>query len=107
MYWRPEAYEVLGDRDDKERARIVAAAVEKYGRGESGIIYVLFVLTVGIAVAMYPLFPAQLGLRLRVALAALPGIALTCAYMLWRINGPVRRAVERYLADEQDSGVRD
>jgi hypothetical protein len=102
MYWSSLKYPSLRHLPPAERQAVVQAALKKYGRGSSKRFFiVLAVVIMGGAVAGARAFPrASFGdWRLWVGLAA--AAAVLYGYLLWEINGPMYRAVEKYQADRK------
>jgi hypothetical protein len=99
MYWRSGQYEVLRGRDREARQRVVREALTKYGRSTSRRFALVLVglIATGVAIASNRFSLATTSLWKIVALA-IGGAALFYVYLLWEINGPIRVAVEKYLA---------
>ena len=99
MYWRSGQYEILRGRDRHDRQRIVREALSKYGRSTSrrfALVMVGLVVTgVGIASDRWSLATVS---AWKIVALAVCGAALFYVYLLWEINGPIRVAVEKHLA---------
>lgn len=98
MYFRTSQFPPLKHRPRKEQQRIVADAMKEHARGTGWRFAAALLLVVVLALGL-----AYVGVRYRLPAwstaveAVIVGLALY-GYLLWEINGPVRRAVEKYLA---------
>ena len=102
MYWRSGQYESLGGRDRKDRQRIVREALAKYGRSTSRRFTLVLagLVATGVAVASNRWSMATVSAWKVIGLAV-AGAALFYGYLLWEINGPIRAAVDKYLAEKR------
>lgn len=105
MYWTSGQYQSLQGRDRQDRQRTVREALAKYGRSTSRRLTLVLVglVATAVAIASNRWSLATLALWKVIALAV-GGAVLFYAYLLWEINGPIRAAVEKYLAEGR--GVR-
>jgi hypothetical protein len=104
MYWRSGQYGILKRHPPDERLAIVQAAVRKYGRGYSRRFLLAVALLLGLVItSVRRIAPRSLS-DWRVWGVAVIGGTLFYLYLLWEINGPVRVAVERYVAEGKSSG---
>jgi len=106
MYWRSGQYEALRGRDRGDRQRIVREALTKHGRSTSRRLTLILVglVATGVAVASNRWSSLATLPWWKVGGLAVAGAALFYGYLLWEINGPIRVAVEKYLA--QGRGAR-
>jgi hypothetical protein len=100
VYWRSGQYEVLRGRAPKDRDRIVRDALTKYGRNTSRRF--LFVVALWFGATITSILRARRFALTDWKLWLIPvvGGLLFYAYLLWEINGPIRRAVEKVVADK-------
>jgi hypothetical protein len=100
MYWRSGQYEVLRGRAPKDRDRIVRDALTKHGRATSRRFLLFVALWFGGTIASI-LRTRRFALSdWKLWLLPVVGGVLFYAYLLWEINGPIRRAVEKAVADK-------
>ena len=101
MYWRSGQYEVLRGRAPRDRDRIVRDALTKYGR-PTGRRF-LFVVASWFGATITSILRARRFALSdwRLWLIPVVGGLLFYAYLLWEINGPIRRAVEMVVAKER------
>lgn len=102
MYWSSLQYPSFRKLPRAERQAVLQAALKKHGRGSSKRFFiVLAVIIMGAAVTGTRAFPhASLSDWHLWALLVAAG-AVLYAYLLWEINGPMHRAVQKYLADRK------
>ncbi|HXJ20498.1 MAG TPA: hypothetical protein VMT03_09710 [Polyangia bacterium] len=100
MYWRSGQYEALRGRDRNDRQRIVGEALKKYGRSTSRRFALVLV---GLVATVFGIFSKTSSMTAlspwKVVAGAVLAGALFYVYLLWEINGPIRAAVEKYLAE--------
>ncbi len=100
MYWRTGQYEVLRGRAAKDRDGIVRDALAKYGRATSRRFLFVVAWWVGGTIAGILHTRRSAVSDWKVWLIPVAGGVVFYAYLLWEINGPIRRAVERVVADK-------
>jgi hypothetical protein len=104
MYFSTANYPALRGKDKRTIATVVSAALRRHDRWANwrfwGVLGLLLMLSIGPAA-----FDESLQLPDRfVPAAALSAGLMFWAYLLWEINGPIYRAVQKYLAGAGDPG---
>jgi hypothetical protein len=107
VYWSSQRYPSLRRFPPEQRSTIVQKALKKYARGSARRFFVALAMLLMAAAVGASRTARRMPLsdwRIWGALAA--AAALFYGYLLWEINGPVRRAVDRYAAEEDDAPKR-
>jgi fucose 4-O-acetylase-like acetyltransferase len=102
VYWRSGQYEGLRRRDPQARQRILREAVGKYGRSYTRRFTLILAGVVATAIWMATRRSWMNASPWRVAAVAVGAGVFLYGYLLWEINGTIRRAVERYLSERRD-----
>jgi hypothetical protein len=102
VYWRSGQYGILQQYPPKERVGIVRAAAAKHGRGYGARFLLAFATYAAAVLASARYIAPRSVWDWRVWAILVGGGVLFYGYLLWEINGPMRAAVERYLAEEGD-----
>jgi hypothetical protein len=101
MYWRSGQYEVLRGRAPRDRDRIVRDALTKYGRATSRRFLLVVACWFGATIAGILRTRRFAFSDWKLWLTPVVGGVVFYAYLLWEINGPIRRAVEKVIADKR------
>jgi hypothetical protein len=101
MYWRSSQYEGLKNRDRRERARLLRAALEHYGQAYRTRFNLALIMLVGVVILERHLKQSGVLSSAQVWAVAIGTSALLYVYLLWEINGTIRVAVEKYVAAEE------
>jgi hypothetical protein len=106
VYWSSKQYPELKGLSPLEQRRILAAATSKFSKTLVRRFLVAVGLLLGCAVldgALLPAYPFSDWRRWVLPIAA---GTVFYVYILWEVNGPIYRAVTRYLADRSDGAGR-
>ncbi|HVV50595.1 MAG TPA: hypothetical protein VHO06_13095 [Polyangia bacterium] len=101
MYWRSGQYEVLRGRAPKDRERIVRDALARHGRATGRRFLVVVGLWFGGTITAILRTRRLVLADWKLWLIPIAGGVLFYAYLLWEINGPIRRAVEKTVAEKK------
>jgi peptidoglycan/LPS O-acetylase OafA/YrhL len=103
MYFSSTNYPAMRGKDKRAVTALVTAALRQHDRWAKwrfwGVLALLLTLSIGLAA-----FDEALQLPDWFAVAvALSGGLVFWVYLLWEINGPMHRAVQKYLAGSGDA----